>query len=615
MELSQIVLVAGLIAVTIPLVVSLFAAFDPQARVRTVGDYFLYAKDLDLDGFLKASIGYSLQAASIALFFLWAVTYGARPIMVAIAWAFGYFFLARCVRKKKLDRFLTSHREEPLTIHGFVGKYVTATSPLRLRLLVMLIATATIIGLGGTMIVEVDYSTKISLNTIGISAPAGSTSVTETVIHVTVLIFTLFYVIWGGYRAVVLTERYQVPAAYIAFVAFGVGVLVILAQQERFRSFSLLSLATLIVLLSAILWVRLRLFGLNPTELAHETSSQLRAARIAAWMTFLPLVALTAFALVGCVLQNFGMRLASAPNDKLAADVWSVIWPDVSSYFGFGVAGAFSLLFTNALWQIIDISSLQRLQSVSSKFEEPKTRESIAKALEVTGVEAGIGWALIILIGLALRALGVDKLENVGAILLSYATTGYAIAAFITPVFLFAVSVFMLSTISGFMSALSYVAFYDIVGVTDLSLKQRTEQGERPAALGTARQVTFIVIVFLYIAYSGLKAIMPDDKVSAALYAIYAFQLTILPLVTWVFFASGTRWVWKRTQVRPSAAAASIILGFIVAWITATQPEWLAPYIEEDSNYVIPPLAVIIVCCAVFFTVNLCLPERAVRRV
>jgi len=615
MQYSQFVLVAGLIAVTIPLVLSLFAAFDPQSRVRTVGDYFLYAKDLDLDGFLKASIGYSLQAASIALFFLWAISYGVRPLMVAFAWCLGYFFLAWCVRQGKLDSFLVSSREGALTIHGFIGKSLGTTSPTLVRLVVMLVASATIIGLGGTMIVEVDYSTKMTFNTLGIPAPAGSTSFAETIVHIVVLVFTLFYVIWGGYRAVILTERYQVPAAYISFVAFGVGVLSILAQQERFRSLGLSALCVLLVLLSGILFFRLRLFALNQPDLAHETPSQLHSARTAAWMTFLPLIALTLFALVGCLLQNFGMRLASAAIDKLAADVQSVLWPDTPSYFGFGVAGAVSLFLANAVWQLIDISSLQRLQSVSSKFEDPRTRESIARALQVTGVEAGIGWSLIILVALSLRALGVDKPEAIGTLLLTYASSGYVIAIVVIPVFLFAVSVFMLSTISGFMSALSYVAFYDIVGANDAMSPKAQSPAERPPSLGTARQVTFVVIVFLYIAYTGLKAIMPDDKVSAALYAIYAFQLTILPIVFWVFIVSGSRWVRYRTRIQPAAIAVSILLGFLVAWVTATQPDWLAPYIEEDSNYVIPPLAVIIVCGVAFYCLNVFLPERSSRHV
>ena len=259
MQNSQIwVVVAGLIAVTLPLVVSLLAAFDPHSRVRTVSDYFLYAKDLDLDGVFLEAIGYSLQAASIALFFLWAITYGARPIIVAIAWCAGYWLLARYVQDRKLDSFLASHRQDALTIHGYIGQHIAASAK-TIRVLVMLVAAATIIGLGGTMIVEVDYSTKITLNTLGISAPSGSTSLLETVIHVVVLVFTLFYVIWGGYRAVILTERYQVPAAYVSFVAFGVGVMAVLAQQSQFRPLGLSLLGGLGILLAGILFFRLRL--------------------------------------------------------------------------------------------------------------------------------------------------------------------------------------------------------------------------------------------------------------------------------------------------------------------------------------------------------------------
>jgi hypothetical protein len=188
-------------------------------------------------------------------------------------------------------------------------------------------------------------------------------------------------------------------------------------------------------------------------------------------------------------------------------------------------------------------------------------------------------------------------------------------AFLIIPIFVFAVSVFMLSTISGFMSALAYVSFYDIVGASEVTRSEESLPAQRSPTLETARKVTFLVIVFLYLAYSGLKAVMPDDKVSAALYAIYAFQLTILPLVFWVFLISGSRWVRRRTKIKPFALAASIVLGFVVAWMTATQPDWLGPYIEEDSNYVIPPLAVILVSGIMFLSWNVLTPEKVPRHV
>ena len=439
---------------------------------------------------------------------------------------------------------------------------------------------------------------------------SGATSFVEASIHVVVLVFTLFYVIWGGYRAVILTERYQVPAAYVSFVLFGVGVLVVLSQLPPFRTFGLALLGMLAMLLCFILFIRLRLFGLNSEAPPNERPADIQSARTAAWLTFLPLIAITLFALLGCALAT-GVIISPAMLEKMPKDVPSILWPAASSWLGFGLAGAVSLFLANSVWQIIDISSLQRLQSVSGKFSDSRTRESVAKALEVTGIEAGIGWSLIVVVGLALRALGVDKPEIIGAVLLEYAAAGFTIAGLVIPVFLFAVSVFMLSTISGFMSALSYVSFYDLVGASDTASSEEASTLHGANALSTARQVTFLVVVFIYIAYSLLKASMPDDKISAALYAIYAFQLTILPIVFWVFLIGGTRYVCGRDGVSHWAVLFSVLAGFVVAWITATQPELLGPYIEEDLNYVIPPLAVILTCSLIFFPLNVMLANRA----
>jgi hypothetical protein len=171
----------------------------------------------------------------------------------------------------------------------------------------------------------------------------------------------------------------------------------------------------------------------------------------------------------------------------------------VTSCLGFGIWGALSLFIANFVWQLIDISSLQRLQSISAKFDEKETRDRIASALRLTGIEAGIGWSLIILVGLALRGLGVDKPEALGTVLFSYAANGQATAGVIIPIFLFAVSVFMLSTISGFMSALSYVSYYDLVGIPNGKRTSDMTIEEQAPALATARKITFLVVLFIYL--------------------------------------------------------------------------------------------------------------------
>jgi hypothetical protein len=102
---------------------------------------------------------------------------------------------------------------------------------------------------------------------------------------------------------------------------------------------------------------------------------------------------------------------------------------------------------------------------------------------------------------------------------------------------------------------------------------------------------------------------MPDDKVSAALYAIYAFQLTILPLIVWVVLLQA--FVKGRIRLHPIAIAITMPVGFAVAWFSATKSELLAPYFEKDSLYVIPPLLVVVVCVILFGLLNTCLLRKS----
>src|SRR3954470_194774 len=104
---SDAVTVAVLIAATLPFVGSILTAFGRASRAEDVDGYFLYDRKLDIDGFIKTTIGYSLQVASIALFFFWTFAYGPfGPAIVCIAWAAGYFVVATAVERGWFNSFL-----------------------------------------------------------------------------------------------------------------------------------------------------------------------------------------------------------------------------------------------------------------------------------------------------------------------------------------------------------------------------------------------------------------------------------------------------------------------------------------------------------------------------
>jgi hypothetical protein len=167
-------LVLTLIAATIPFVVCIFAAFSPSSQVRDVGDYYLYDRELDVDSFLKSTVGYSLQVAAIALFITWTFSYGIWCLVVCIAWGAGYWIVAELVQKKKFEAFLgtartarkSSEANEIATIHGYVQSRLSPCPDIVKRLTILVVSLASVIGLGGTMLTEIYYGTSFFTSAI-----------------------------------------------------------------------------------------------------------------------------------------------------------------------------------------------------------------------------------------------------------------------------------------------------------------------------------------------------------------------------------------------------------------------------------------------------------------
>ena len=359
---------ATAIAATIPFCASLVIGLRAASRPRDTSDYFLYGRSLSATGFLSTSVGYSLQVAAVFLFFYWATAYGAKAIFVPIAWFSGYLLVREALRRGALDAFLAPTATQ--TIHGFVGGGVDRHR----RFLVVLLALTTVAGLGGTLVSELDYVSGFVLSALGIESTRG-----PVIIQVAVLFFGGFYVLWGGYRAVVETDRVQVPFAYVSFVV----VLFITLSEVSGRGYGLhaaLLASGAVALLALFASLRLRLPG-TPAE------------RNQTLLVFVPL---------GLLLFYVALRGLSEGNSETAIPA-PEYWPDTPSWFGFGVIGVVSLGVTNALWQFVDISSLQRLQSVDSS---EAARKSILRGLTATAWESSGVWILTLIFALGLRLLG-----------------------------------------------------------------------------------------------------------------------------------------------------------------------------------------------------------------
>jgi Na+/proline symporter len=571
---DSLILTSVLVAATLPFVASIFSAFSPSTRVRDINGYFLYDRKLNIDGFLKTTIGYSLQVAAITLFFYWTFSGGILgPLIVCVAWTGGYWLLGEALRFGLLDHFLGTSRDgsslKAETIHGFIGTRVNPNSSLK-HWTILAVSMVSVVGLGGTMMAEIDYSTQFFVAATQIVNP---TTILILSIQIAALIFTSLYVLWGGYTSAVFTDRFQVPVAYVAFSIFGFAVAATVKGSTA-------SGIGLVVVFMAGLFFFLLLLRRRLLRKVGDTWDQLTAA-----LTFWPILLVAGALLV---------YLRSTPELWSFSSLSLILFPPNEFFVGFGLWGTIALIFTNGIWQLVDISSLQRLQSLD-KEQVDANRENVISTIRTTGVEAGIGWFLITLTAVILKCAGL-RLEDFVATLLS---AGDHAHAFIIPIFIFTVVVYMLSTISGFISALSYISFYDIVPAFVNGHKKLMPERTQ---LHAARLTTILVIIAIFVLYLLLRLIVPGEKIAGVLYAIYAFQITILPSALVAIFM-------ERFLVNPLAAIFSVIVGTIVAGVTATHPDawqiFAGPIgMDQVSWGVIPPLASALAACLTYLVVS-----------
>ena len=538
--MSAGVLGLSLVAAVLPFALSLFVAFRPEARSQlTVENYFLYGRRVTPERFLKTSVGYSLQVASIFLFMFWVFTYGLTALFVPVAWFGGYVLVGVALRFKLLDPFLGDQASKTVTIHNYLGR--DARRP---RFLVFALALATVVGLGGTMIVEIDYATSFILPLLGFQDVGGPYG--ERIAQIAVLIFTGAYVLWGGFKAVILTDEVQVPLSYGAFCIFLFSVCVLASAKGQGVH------AGVVSLLAAALLVG---FAVSRQVLIGQMLQQDR-------------LLLISLAGLGAIVA--WIAFTSTP----ATEIVSVLAvPSSDAFLGFGILGLLSLTLTNVVWQFVDISSLQRLQSVEFLPITSERRAKLTRGVLAAGIEAAGVWVLVILLAVALLAVGVESYDGLQSFLI--ARDGFA--SLLAPLLVFAYAVFMISTVDGFMSAISYVSYYDFHGV-----RSNAPTADFEEELKTPRWTTVVAVGFLYIGY--LIRDSQVERIDQVLYAIYALQISILPAI----FA---KLVWPRSVYGP-AGVSGVVVGFGFALYTALTAPMFG--IHENSWYVLPPLAAIL---------------------
>ena len=556
------------------------AAGRRELKPRSHSDYFLYERALTPEEFLSTSVGYGLQVAAIFLFIDWTLAYGLAALFVPAFWYGGYVIMATAVRRGYLDKFLTrpsasgdEGRKLPqvATIHGFVGQMlhsttltITAPHPRSIATAVKAMALVTILGLAGTLIAEMDYVTQFVIHVVGetftehsdISTEIG---ITQIIIHIAILGFALSYVLIGGFKAVVATDRHQVPLSYAAFAVVTFGVFILLGENDL-SSAPILGGALAIIagfIFYAIGWQRLRLDRMTGGE--------------STFRDFIPLAA----GVVGCVVGLYYILTARGSVNSS----FPLLWPGEGSVFaGFGLWGLASLAWANMFWQFIDVSSLQRLQAVSGGSDVTsmdQVREKVILGLNASGRESAGTWVLAIVLALGLGASGVTGSSE----LVAYFEGMTGAYSLLLPIFVLAITTFMVSTIDGFISAISFVSYYDVLG--------SKAQDESDKHLKRARSITVISVVVVYAMYLAARLSLEgqDGAIGLVLYTVYGAQSSVGLVVLIALF--------RRQWLNAPAVVLSVVAGAIAAYLSVFA-EAPPPFIPEHSWWVIPPLAALL---------------------
>jgi hypothetical protein len=543
------------IAAFLPLLLSFAAALRPGSKPEKAKHFFLYDGGLDTGKFVTGTVGYSMQVASIYLFFLWFQSYGAWSFTVPIAWFLGYVLLAWMVRRKWLDRFLEFQSDSVVTIHGYVAKEFGGRKWLPVAL-----AITTICGLGGTMLGEIDYAlTYFVFPSLTLAPPTGGKAVA---VFVAVLMTSGCYIMWGGYKAAIDTDIFQVKFAYI-FIGIVVGALSIGAAKLGNWPLAL----GITAFVSFYCWFAAnRRANLQKIDSSYETSKLDRGI-------FYTL----GIIVVVAVIFAFFLRGQGAGGISQGLAVFK---PTTPLPWGFGIWGFIALMVTNGLWQLIDISALQRLQSLKFDPANPKERNKLSSGLIDAGLEGTGSWFLVLVLAILTKACGVDCTNILSAL---------GGAWFLVPVFIYVVVAFMLSTLDTLIAASAYVFHYDGTRIF-LPTSGRTEEVElRWARLGTLSCLSLVGLM-----YWGLRTYYSDDsaKLGTIVYAIYAIQASILgPVLVSIFAPQHRRNVWF--------SWVGLLGGWAVSYYTTVGRPTPLFGMPLDSWYLFPPFAAICVSVAI----------------
>lgn len=476
-------------------------------KARTVLDFFLANKKIDSSDFINTTVSYGYQIAALSLFASWGYLYGFWAVWVPIFWGLGFYLLRVFNNKGYLDVFYENHNNE--TMHGFIAEQYNY------KFLAKLTAFASILGLSGTAFFEAEFTGSVMANTLSTT----HTHIWAIALFLFFVLVVLGYILWGGLKTITITNKVQLDVGFFSFNLFVVYIFIkIFLNGYVYTGIILFALGFISLICLNLLYPKLK--KLFPNNFRSNYSWSLLGSLFVY--------------IIGVVF------IVTLPSPLIKDNLtFFITAQNIPKVFILGALPMLSLLLANGLWQIVDVSTWQRLSAING---ELITKKEISKSLDFIAWYSSITWFLAILFGMGLKYVGFD-LKDAWTALQTFTHLSLTMGNVFDKVFVLILFLSMLfimfSTLDSIISAISFTTYFDII-----SQKQKTLKG--------ARIWTVIYTLFFGIIYYVVRKEV--STIDGILYTFYSFQLSLFPAIIFILL---------RKKCHPYSIVISIISGFI----------------------------------------------------
>jgi len=498
-------------------------------RSDTFSDYFYAGRSLSSRDFIDTSVAYAFQVATLSAFLAYGYIYGFWAVLVPLSWGAGFYVLQSFVSRGRFDSFLLQN--EMGTLHQFLGRASMAS------ILAPVAAIASITGLVGSAMYEVWAVSDLLANAPAIitsqssdaltSSEVGAIGALRLIFYVVLIGIPTTYMLYGGFRAVVTTNRMQLLLGFLGFHAVGISLCFMAVRAGGSVSAVFFSGMGCVLFGAVCLrWILSR--RLLPIDGG----------------IFIPVLS---FVLYLCATGYF--LYSSEAGSSISGFLSSQKFFAPASVF---VLPIFGLLFANLVYQLIDVTQWQRLASLQFDGNALEiSRNRIVSSLKSTAVYSTANWILAIFMGMLLRdalgaAVSAEPYSALKVLFEHLVSAKDILHQLIALLFVLGLLGVMFSTFDSLISAVSFTAANDLMWgrpASDLGLRR-------------ARTVTLAVVIA-----SGTVFYWAMEQVEVfieLLFVFWACQLSLVPTVVRTLLNGS---------VRPSAAVGSIVCGYFAAFL------------------------------------------------